>query len=140
MPAPRKRSELLLALSAALVLLSAAAAASVFRAGQSDPTKANLMRVKKGYAHRLLDAVVLQDYPTIREEAFRLKAVAETEDWSISTNEAYVRNTDAFIRAADALLRSAEEKNAEGTALAYMDLTLQCVQCHRHMKEQPLTP
>jgi len=118
------------------VLLTAAA----FHAGQSDPTKEELMRVKKSYAHRLLDAVVLQDYPTIREEAFRLKAVAETEDWNISTDEVYVRNTDAFIRAADSLMKAADTKNAEGTALAYMDLTLQCVQCHRHMKESSRLP
>jgi len=52
-----------------VVLLLGAAAVLI---SQEDPTK-KLMSIKTGYAHRLLDAVVQEDFDTIRDQAFRLK-------------------------------------------------------------------
>jgi len=97
-----------------------------------DPVK-TLMKAKAGYAHRLLDAVVLGELETARDQAFRLKAVAATADWSVMDTPEYVRESETFIRATDRLLQSAASKNPEAVALAYMDVTLSCVHCHRYV-------
>jgi len=55
------------------------------------------MKAKAGYAHRLLDAVVLGELETARDQAFRLKAVAETADWNVMDTPEYVRESEAFI-------------------------------------------
>ncbi len=93
-----------------------------------------LMKAKAGYAHRLLDAVVLGELETVRDQAFRLKAVAETQDWNVMSTPEYVRETDAFIRAADRLLQAATSKSTEAAALAYVEVTLSCVHCHRYVR------
>ncbi|HLE68600.1 MAG TPA: hypothetical protein VJH87_02870, partial [Vicinamibacteria bacterium] len=92
-----------------------------------------LMKAKAGYAHRLLDAVVLGELETARDQAFRLKAVAGTADWNVMDTPEYVRESEAFIRATDRLLQSAGSKNPEAVALAYMEVTLSCVHCHRYV-------
>jgi len=96
----------------------------------------SLMKAKAGYAHRLLDAVVLGELETARDQAFRLKAVAETADWNVMDTPEYVRESEAFIRATDRLLQSAGSKNPEAVALAYVEVTLSCVHCHRYVSAQ----
>jgi cytochrome c556 len=91
------------------------------------------MKAKSGYAHRLLDAVVLAEFETVRDQAFRLKAVAGTADWNVMDTPEYVRESEAFIRATDRLLQSAGSKNPEAVALAFVEVTLSCVHCHRYV-------
>jgi cytochrome c556 len=97
-----------------------------------DPVE-SLMKAKSGYAHRLLDAVVLAEFETVRDQAFRLKAVAGTADWNVMDTPEYVRESEAFIRATDRLLQSAGSKNPEAVALAFVEVTLSCVHCHRYV-------
>jgi cytochrome c556 len=91
------------------------------------------MKAKAGYAHRLLDAVVLGELETARDQAFRLKAVAETADWNVMDTPEYVRESETFLRATDRLLKAAGSKNHEAVALAYVEVTLSCVHCHRYV-------
>ena len=100
---------------------------------QEDP-KERLMAAKSGYAHRLLDAIIEEDFETIRDQAFRLKAVAETADWNVVETPQYVRQSDAFIHATDRLVEAARNENGDAAALAYMDITLKCVHCHRYLR------
>jgi cytochrome c556 len=94
----------------------------------------SLMKAKAGYAHRLLDAVVKGDLETARGQAFRLKAVAETADWNVMSTPDYARETEEFVRATDRLLRAAETRNLDAVALAYVQVTLSCVRCHRYVR------
>ena len=96
----------------------------------------SLMKAKAGYAHRLLDAVVMGDLETARDQAFRLKAVAQTADWNVMDTPEYVRESESFLRATDRLLQSAGSGNPDAAALAYVDVTLSCVHCHRYVSAQ----
>jgi hypothetical protein len=118
-----------------LVAVVALVAAAALVTSQNEPTE-TLMRAKAGYAHRLLDAVVQEDFDVIQDQAFRLKAVAETADWYDAENPELERETHAFIRAADRLFEAAKDKNGDGAALAYMNVTLSCVHCHRLLRTQ----
>jgi cytochrome c556 len=62
-----------------------------------------------------------------------LKALAETADWNVIDTPEYVRESEAFIRATDRLLQSAGSKNHDAVALAYVEITLSCVHCHRYV-------
>lgn len=105
---------------------------SGLQTGREDPVEA-LMKAKAGYAHRLLDAVVLGELEAVRDQAFRLKAVAETSDWNVLDTPEYVRESEAFIRATERLLESAAGGRREAVALAYVDVTLSCVHCHGYV-------
>ena len=117
-----------------LAVVAALATTAALVISQNDPATRTLMKAKTSYAHRLLDAVVLEDFDVIQAQAFRLKAVAETADWHTSESAEFVRETESFIRAADRLFQAAKENNGDAAALAYMDVTLSCVHCHRHLR------
>jgi hypothetical protein len=40
-----------------------------------------------------------------------------------------------FRRAAEAILQKAKERNLDGVALAYGDLTRTCVHCHQYLRD-----
>jgi hypothetical protein len=117
------------------VLALSLLALSAVQTARQGPVE-SLMKAKAGYAHRLLDAVILGELETVRDQAFRLKAVAETADWNVMDTPEYVRESEAFIRATDRLLQSAGSKNPEAVALAYVEVTLSCVHCHRYVSAQ----
>ena len=108
--------------------------ATITRASQEDPIR-QLMKAKAGYAHRLLDAIVMEDFDAAREQSFRLKAVAETGDWKVLDTPEYVEESEAFVRATERLLEAASNRSGDGAALAYMDVALRCVHCHRYLRE-----
>lgn len=93
-----------------------------------------LMEAKSRYAHALLDALVREDFGAMRDQALRLKAVAGTADWKASESAAYVRLSDAFVAATNDLAGAARAGDGNAAALAYMDLTMKCVQCHRLLR------
>jgi hypothetical protein len=108
---------------------------SILETASQSPVE-TLMKAKAGYAHRLLDAVVMADLETARDQAFRLKAVAETADWNVLDTEEYAQATEAFVRATDNLLRAASSRKTEAAALAYVEVTLSCVHCHQYVRTQ----
>ncbi len=108
---------------------------SVLQTAAQTPVE-SLMKAKAGYAHRLLDAVVLGELETVRDQAFRLKAIAETADWSVIDTPEYVRESDAFIRATERLQQSASSGNHDRVADAYVEITRSCVRCHRYMSSR----
>ena len=108
---------------------------SVLQTAAQTPVQ-SLMKAKAGYAHRLLDAVVLGELETVGDQAFRLKAIAETADWSVIDTPEYVRESDAFIRATERLQQSVASGNHQAVADAYVEVTLSCVRCHRYMSSR----
>ena len=44
----------------------------------------------------------------------------------------YIRHTTTFVHATEDLLDAAKRRDLEATPLAYVSLTLSCVQCHRY--------
>jgi len=45
----------------------------------------------------------------------------------------YRQRSDAFVRAVQTLHRAAAQRDLETSPRAYVDLTLQCVECHRYL-------
>ena len=117
-------------------LLAAVVLASGGLTAQYNPTKGALMKAKAGYAHKLLDAVVQDDFEAIQDQAFRLKAVTESAEWNASKSPEYVRESDAFIHATEKLYDASKAEDGDATMLAFVDLTLRCVRCHRGLKER----
>jgi len=44
-------------------------------------------------------------------------------------------NSNDFRRAAETMIQQAKAKNTDGIALAYVDMTLSCVRCHKYVRE-----
>ena len=124
---------------AAVAPVAACAAAMAFGArGQEEATRAETMRKKLEYSKQVLEGLTKEDFTEIAQGARALKTLGESEVWGdLARPEAqrygdYIREFQALSRE---LLAKAEAKNLDGVTLSYVQLTVNCVHCHKELRE-----
>jgi hypothetical protein len=99
---------------------------------------AAFMRAKLGHAQNVLEGLSLEDYDLIARGAHDLSLASQASSWQVLQTEDYVRHSAEFRRACDGLRAAARAKNLDGALVAWMEVTMKCVQCHRYVRdEQP---
>jgi len=63
-----------------------------------------------------------------------LSQAAEWEVPMIPNATDYVALTSEFQRNTDELVKAAKQGNIDGATLAYVKLTMNCVQCHKYVR------
>jgi hypothetical protein len=102
---------------------------------QPKPGKiSDFMRQKLGYSQRVLEGLALEDYSAIADNAHALNVLSEMADWRVLPGTEYVAHSSEFQRITNELAVQANRKNLDGATLAYVQLTLNCVKCHKHVR------
>jgi cytochrome c556 len=96
---------------------------------------AAFMRAKLGHAEHVLEGLAVADYEMIERAAQELSLASLDSNWQVLQTEDYVRQSAEFRRACDSLKQAAQDKNLDGAALAWVDVTLKCVQCHKYVRD-----
>lgn len=118
-----------------IVALAIAAALAVWGSLKAaDSRTKEAMRLKLEYAQKVLEGIVLEDFELITFNAEKLKAISQSADWQHRKSAEYQRHTGDFTRQAEALVKAAERKNVDAATVAYFQLTVSCVSCHRHLR------
>jgi hypothetical protein len=125
-----------------VLFLAAFSFASVLwtvRGGAQRPhSRAEFMRTKLEYSKKALEGLALEDYETIARSARSLRLLSQAAEWEVPTipnATDYVVFTREFQQLSDEMARKAKEKNIDGATLAYLRLTLNCVNCHKYVRE-----
>lgn len=127
-------SSFLLILS--LVLMSSAYSQAQEQSADASPEKiAKFMRAKLVHSQKILEALALEDFAQMAKHSQDLKLLSQESIWNVLQTEQYVLHSDDFRRRADALTDAAKKKNLDGASLAFVELTLNCVQCHKHVRD-----
>ena len=95
------------------------------------------MRQKLEFSKNVLEGLSLEQYPMIEKNAKSLKLLSEAAEWEvpmIPNATDYVALTSEFQRYADDLIKNARQSNIDGATLAYLKLTMNCVQCHKYVR------
>jgi hypothetical protein len=100
-----------------------------------DEILAAMMQKKLKSAHLVLDGVAIADFKKIENGGQELIRLAKSETWQLIRSPHYEAHSADFIRTAEKLVKKAKEKNMDGTALAYVEMTLSCVRCHQYVRE-----
>ncbi len=96
------------------------------------------MREKLNYSKDVLEGLALERYTAIENAGKALKKLSEGAEWEVTTipnATDYVMLTTDFQRHADDLVKQAKAKNIDGATLAYLKLTMSCVQCHKFIRD-----
>jgi hypothetical protein len=96
------------------------------------------MRLKLDYSKKVLEGLTLEDYSSITTSARALRRLSEAAEWEVPTipdAKEYVAFTAEFQRTADELVKKAKDKNVDGATLAYLRLTMNCVNCHKYTRQ-----
>ena len=103
---------------------------------KGEPSKlSTLMKSKLEHSQKVLEGIALYDYAEISSHADKLITISQQLEWKVLKTPEYELYSNEFRRNARDLVRRAKEKNLDGAALAYVDMTLTCVRCHKHVRE-----
>lgn len=126
-------SAFILALS---LLLMGGVAQAEEQSTDAPPEKVSkFMRAKLIHSQKILEALALEDFAQLAKHSQDLKLLSQESNWNVLQTEQYVLHSQDFRRRADALTDAAKKKNLDGASLAFVELTLNCVQCHKHVRD-----
>ena len=104
-------------------------------AGEQPDQVAVFMRAKLGHSQNVLEGLALEDYDLIARGAHDLALASQASSWQVLQTEDYARQSVEFRRSCDSLRTAARAKNLDGAALAWMEVTMKCVQCHKYVRD-----
>lgn len=103
--------------------------------GQAPDAGVNkLMRQKLDHAQRVLSGLALEDFAEIRRSADALGQLSQAAAWRVLQTPQYQTYSADFLRLSERLSQAARDKNLDGATLAYVELTVNCVNCHKHVR------
>jgi hypothetical protein len=98
-----------------------------------------LMRKKLGHAQKVLEGIALNDFDMILNHADALMQLTKEIEWRVIKTPRYEVQSNEFRRSVESLQEKATQKNLDGAALGYVELTLSCVKCHKYVREVRMT-
>ncbi len=93
------------------------------------------MHDKLTHSQQILDGLVTEDFSKIQKGAKALNDIGRRK-WTESESPEYRTQNQVFWFTAASLSTAAEQKNIDGATLAYTQLTLSCVNCHKIVRSQ----
>ena len=102
------------------------------------PALDRLMREKLQYTQKILEAVVTSNWAALETNSRELERLTRDPRWTILRYPEYAQRSAAFTHAIQTLHKAAAQRDLEATPKAYIDVTLQCVECHRYLARERL--
>ena len=97
-------------------------------------TTKEFMHEKLEQSQKLLAALTTEDYFTLGKVSQRLSAMSQEANWQAFQNPDYKEFSDSFRAHVNALNKAAKEKNIDASTLAYVRMTMSCVDCHKWVR------
>lgn len=92
------------------------------------------MQQKLEHAQKVLEGLALEDFESISKNAQAMTVLGQAASWRVLQTPEYVQHSSEFLRLTKQLDDMATEKNLDGAALSYVQLTINCVNCHKHVR------
>jgi hypothetical protein len=92
-----------------------------------------VMQQKLGHSQLILAAVVTSNWSEMERQSRSLLDLTNDPAWMVLKTPEYAKQSQAFVRAAEDLVDAARRKDGDAAPLAYVSMTLACVQCHRYV-------
>ena len=115
------------------VIAAVLVAATIGHANAQTTATARVMRQKLVDAQGVLAAVVTSNWAELDRRSKALAKATEDPAWLVLRTPEYAKQGEAFLRAVNDLLDAAARRDSDGAPLAYVTLTMRCVQCHRYV-------
>jgi hypothetical protein len=98
------------------------------------------MKAKLTHSKNLIEGLALEDYDLLTKNAQQLALLSQESTWKVLQTVEYLRYSNEFRRSADGLRKAAQDKNLDGATLAYVQMTMNCVKCHKYVRQARRSP
>lgn len=123
----RKSGTLLLT----MVLVVVVGLAAGFAQSKRNRATKELMREKLGLAQQVLEGLATENYDLLIAKGTRLGAMSKEADWRVFENPDYDQQSAILRRHVNSLVKAAKDKDLDAATLAYVRVTMSCVDCHK---------
>ncbi|GBD37747.1 hypothetical protein HRbin36_02883 [bacterium HR36] len=109
---------------------------TAYAQSKADEQLAQLMKRKLEASQKILEGLALAHFDVIVTNAETLIFISRQAAFRVLPTPEYELHSNEFRRIAGELAEKAREKNLDGAMLKYVDLTLTCVKCHKHVRDR----
>jgi hypothetical protein len=99
------------------------------------PDAVPFMRVKLNHTKEIVEGLALENFDAIARSAQALATMSLESSWNSFQTTEYIAFSRVFRDGADHLRQAALDHNLDGTTLAFFEVTLSCVQCHKYVRK-----
>ena len=103
-------------------------------AARQGPTLPEIMRAKLDHTQRILEGIALARFEIIERNANDLRILSDLSTWNVLRTPEYLRYSSGFRDTTERLTKAAVDRNLDAATLAYVELTFNCVECHKHVR------
>lgn len=132
-----KKTISIVCVSVLLVTLTALVARSqqTINDDEVQPDAKAFMAQKLDHSRNIVSGLALENFDAIEESAQKLTLLSHESNWKTFQTEEYLDMSDDFRDSTSRLKQAAREKNLDGSTLAYFEVTMNCVRCHKHLRQ-----
>jgi len=113
--------------------------AGVFASGNQDQKKiqdrSKFMKRKLDASREIIAGLSMENYEQIGKSAQDLMLLSHEADWNVIQTEEYLKLSREFRDSSGRLRENAKKKNLDGSTLAFFEVTLNCVRCHKYVRQ-----
>lgn len=92
------------------------------------------MRKKLQSSNRILEGLLVDNLKMVSEGADELLDISSAERWRASNDMMYLQHSDEFRTSVRKLRDKAKTGSLDGSALAWVDVTMNCLHCHEWVR------
>jgi len=93
------------------------------------------MRKKLEYSQNILAGIATADFDKIVLNAESMRSLSKIEGFVRGRKPGYRTQLHIFEESVDEIIRQGQKDNVDGAALAFTQLTISCVNCHKQLRE-----
>lgn len=95
------------------------------------------MERKLEAAKNIVAGLSTEDFELIAKSASDLTLLSQESQWEVFQTDSYMRMSTDFRDSSTLLRDTARDKNLDGATLAFFEVTLNCVRCHKYIRTNP---
>ena len=94
------------------------------------------MKRKLDYTQHILAGIASGDFDQVLKNANAMKGLGKIEAFVRGRTPGYKAQLQVFQEANDEIIRQAQKENVDGATLAFTQLTISCINCHKQLREK----
>ncbi|MCY2983618.1 MAG: hypothetical protein NTY15_08265 [Planctomycetota bacterium] len=94
----------------------------------------SFMEMKLEHSKAILEGLATENFEQIAKASQALTALSLESSWNAHTTMEYLDHSSDFRRALHVVTSAAHEENLDRAALGYVNMTVQCIECHRYLR------
>ncbi len=98
------------------------------------PSNRPFMRAKMDHAKGILEGLALENFDGIEKSAQNLILLSHESAWNVVQSPDYIEMSSDFRGSVGRLRDAAKDHNLDGATIAYFEVTLNCVRCHKQIR------